>query len=461
VVTAWDQHTEQSLRTLQNALLREQIRGSIAPYSPLWRRRFAELTRNPNGLKSVEDLASVPAMGERDVSPIGDPVGMSALVLQAGEGGFVQPLSAPKGRGGSHSTFSRRDARRGALDPAARSATFVFSGVGFRYPIASTRNDVALVGRAGVRLWSVLGLTSDDVLLSAVQPGATTEHVALEYAALASGAPALCPGSDAASLTATARLVPPTVFAVPTATAPQILSGLSDLGTVRTLLLVGAPTDAERVAAAHAFSRAGGSSDTAILAVHAPAGARVLWGECQQSRGSTGLHTYPDLDLVQVIDPATGDASTTGGELVLTQLGLRGSALLRWRTGDLVSAVSSDPCPSCGRRVPRAEGLRRGALVTRFESGRAVDLRSVAKVLVGRDDVRDWRLVVGRRSRDGVRSIVIHFEATNPYDPATPIGVATDVRHVTGSLPTQLVASTRDELAALGSGPISPRILLD
>jgi phenylacetate-coenzyme A ligase PaaK-like adenylate-forming protein len=162
-----------------------------------------------------------------------------------------------------------------------------------------------------------------------------------------------------------------------------------------------------------------------------------------------------------VIDPATGDASTTAGELVLTQLGMRGSALLRWRTGDLVSAVTASPCPSCGRRVPRAEGLHRGALVTRFESGRAFDLRSVTRVLAARGDIRDWRLVVGRRNRDGVRSVVVHFEASNPYDPATPIGIATDVRHVTGSLPTQLVAATRDELTAVGRGPLSPRILLD
>jgi hypothetical protein len=111
--------------------------------------------------------------------------------------------------------------------------------------------------------------------------------------------------------------------------------------------------------------------------------------------------------------------------------------------------------------VPRIEGLRREALVTQFESGRPLDLRSVSAVLAGRHDVIDWRLVIGRRGRDGVRSAVIHFEAGDPEDPSTAIGVATDIRHVTGSLPTQLVAASREELAMIGGSALSPRILVD
>jgi len=46
--------------------------------------------------------------------------------------------------------------------------------------------------------------------------------------------------------------------------------------------------------------------------------------------------------LAEVIDPETGEALQTGdfGELVLTTLGRFGSPLLRYRTGDLVKAVS-------------------------------------------------------------------------------------------------------------------------
>jgi hypothetical protein len=261
-------------------------------------------------------------------------------------------------------------------------------------------------------------------------------------------------------LQAAIRLTPPTVLAVPTATAPRVLAELSDLVSVRTLLLVGAPTDLERIAAAHALSRAGGSSTTKILAVHAPTGTRVLWAECQQSGGTTGLHTYPDLEIVQTVDADSGAASAGGGELVVTQLGMRGSALLRWRTGDVVASIASGPCPSCGRVVPRVLGTRRGALVARFDSGRVLDLRSIAGVLSGRRDVLDWRLVVGRRSRDGGMGATVHYEALNPNDPSIVIGVASDIRQVTGTLPTQLVAADRFDLDGLPGEPLSSRILV-
>jgi hypothetical protein len=139
---------------------------------------------------------------------------------------------------------------------------------------------------------------------------------------------------------------------------------------------------------------------------------------------------------------------------------MRGSAMVRWRTGDIAAAVTSGQCPACGRSVPRLEVVQRGALVLEMDSGRVLDLRSVAGVLAGRRDIRDWRLVVARRSRDGALSTVVHFEAIDPSDASTVIGVATDVRNVTGSLPTQLVAASRQDLTALGGDPVSPRILV-
>lgn len=445
---------------MQDELLRAQIRHSIAPFSPFWRHRFTELGRKPTSFRSTSDLATLPPMGERDVSPTGDPARMASLVLQAGESGYALDAPGPEVRRAKGARLTNRDAYQRLVEADTRAISFVFSGLGFTYPIASARADLDLIARAGARLWQVLGLSRNDVLLSALQPGATTEHVALQYAAMAAGAPALFPGSDPADLMAAIRLAPPTVLAAPTSVAPQILAALSDLSSLRTLLLVGAPTDAERVAAAHGLSRAGAASDTAILAVHAPAGARVLWGECRASGGTTGLHTYPDLDIVQVIDADSGDPSPAGGELVLTQLGMRGSALLRWRTGDVVTAVTQGACPACGRGVPRILGMRRGALVTQLDTGRSLDLRSIAGVLSGRRDVRDWRVVVARRQRDGVLSATVHYEAINPDDASIVIGIAGDIRQVTGSLPTQLIAADRVELAHLVGSQLSPRILV-
>ncbi|HVT65245.1 MAG TPA: hypothetical protein VHD81_08825 [Mycobacteriales bacterium] len=461
MATAWYQHTPSSFASLQDQLVAAQVRDSVAPFSPLWRRRFQELNRRAATVRSVADLESIPAMGEREVSPTGDPAGMAALVLQAGEAGFALYASGPSLRRAMRLRVMRSNAYQRVVDADTRATSYVFSGYGMRYPIASTRADLDTIARAGARLWTVLGLTRNDVLLSGVEPAATTEHVALEYAAIGAGAPALFPGSRPEDLAAAARLAPPTVLALPTDSAVEVLDRLRGLSTLRTVLLVGAPTEAERAAATQAAHRTVGAGEVAVLAVHAPAGGRVLWGECRQSGGTTGLHTYPDLDVLQVVDPETGEHATGGGELVLTQVGMRGSALLRWRTGDVVSNVTSSACPGCHHVLARAEGLHRRALVSPVgDDGEVIDLRAVASALAGRQDLRDWRIVSGPRARGG-RRVVVRVVPNGGDNAGTVIGAAADIRALAGTLPTQIVLSDPYEIQSLPGIRHSERILAE
>jgi phenylacetate-coenzyme A ligase PaaK-like adenylate-forming protein len=446
------------LSKLQDRLVAFQVQHVIGPFSPFWKARLGELGRSASSFKTVSDLETLPAVGERDVSPDGSPAGMARLVVQATEGGFVLHAKGPTVRRALRLRVTRRDAYRKVVAHETRPTSFTWSGLGFRYPIASTRADLDALARAGARLWSVAGLTANDALLSAVPVGSTTEHLALSYAALAAGAPSLFPGSDPAALVAAARLAAPTVVAVPSRTAADTLRMLVDAGvsldTVMTVLLVGAPTEAQRVAVGEVVPGA------AVLGVHAPAGARVLWSECREGGPAAGFHTYPDLDLVQLVDPDSGEPATGGGEVVLTQLGLHGSALLRWRTGDLTAApVDVSKCPGCGRRVPRVTALRPAALVLVSDDGHALDLRAVTGALSGRTDLVDWRVAVGRRGRDGRTQVVVHLVPAGDAGDAA-VGAATDIRAVAGLLPTQLVAATAEDVAALSGEPLTPRVVL-
>jgi phenylacetate-CoA ligase len=80
--------------------------------------------------------------------------------------------------------------------------------------------------------------------------------------------------------------------------------------------------------------------------------------ECVANPG--GLHVLETEFVIEVINPATGEAVPPGteGELVATNLGRLGSPLLRYRTGDLV-CVDPEPCP-CGRTWARLLGGVRG-----------------------------------------------------------------------------------------------------
>lgn len=455
---AWDRRSPDATTKIQAAALRRQVADVIGPFSPFWRQRLRELGRPAEQVATPDGLAQLPAVGERDLCPDGDPAGAAALVVQAGERGWALHADGPRLRKALGRRLVARDAYRAVVEEDTRPTSFTWAGLALSWPVASTRSDLDVVARCGARLWQVLGLTRADVVVSALPLLPTAAAQALQLGALGAGSPLLAPGDQADAVAAALRLVPATVLALPTADAALRIDDLDEAGgrldTLRTVLLVGAPDEPERDVVREALHRAG-VDDCAVLAVHVPDGHRLAWGECRPSGGSTGLHTYPDLELLHVVDPETGEDGPPRGELVLSQLNLRGSALLRWRTGDVVQAVEAAACPACGRTVPRVTGLRRGALVptlTLRTGPAAVDLRSVAAALVGRADVDDWRVLVAPSARDGADQLLVHVTVPPGVDePDTAVAVAQAVRGTSGRLPTQVVlGDLPDDGAALG-----------
>lgn len=445
-MSAWDRRTPQQHAKVRDAALQRQLRDRVGPFSPFWRERFTALRMPAASIKSAADLAKLPAVGERDVCPTGDPAEAARLVLQADEAGFALHAFGPDLRKALVHRASGQDRYRREVEAEVRPTTFHFGGRAMRFPIASTRNDLDVVARAGSRAWAVLGLTTADVLVSAVPTAASLDHVFLSYAALAAGAPALFPGSDPDAVAGALRLVPATVLAVRPQEALDVLNDV-DTSSVKTVLLVGAPDAAlrEEVAAS--------APGATVLGLWAPEEHRVMWAQCRESAGSsTGWHTYPDIDYVELADPETGKPANGGGELVLTQLGLGGSALLRWRTGDVVAApIATDACPACGRTVPRVPAdvttsalhvettMRGGATTT-------LDLRAVAGALAGRPDLADWMVEVVPSGRDGATDLVV-LVAPSGDETDAAVGAYRDVRAVAGVTPSQVVVLTPEELA--------------
>jgi hypothetical protein len=445
---SWDRRSPQQQAKVRDAALRRQLRDAVGPFSPFWRERFAALRVPAAKIENAADLTQLPAVGERDVCPSGDPADAARLVLQADEAGFALHAYGPDLRKALVQRVSGEERYRRHVEADTRPTVFHFAGRGLRYPIASTRNDLDLVARAGARAWSVLGLTQADVLVSAVPVASSLDHFFLTYAALGAGAPALFPGADSQAVAEALRLVPATVLAVRPEEAVELLRGL-DLGGVRTVLLVGAADAATRENVAAAAGQA------TVLGLWGPDEGRVLWAQCRESAGAhAGWHTYPDLDYVELVDPETGKPAERRGEVTVTQLGFRGSALLRWRTGDQVDApIANDACPACGRTVPRvpadvkASHLHVRVSLRHSEGEESLDLRSVAGALSGRTDVRDWMVEVVPSPREHDSDLVVLVvPAGDETDVA--VGVYRDVRAVAGVTPSQVVVVTAAELAA-------------
>jgi hypothetical protein len=467
-MAAWDRRTPKQLAKLRESEVRRQVVDAVAPFSPWWKARLKTLGRSARSVGSLAGLSELAAVGERDVCPDGDPRGMAALVLQGSESGFALHAEGPVLRRALVSRLARPGSYRSIVEADTRPTSFVWAGLGLHYPLASTRSDLDLIARAGARLWQLLGLTRSDVVVSALPTLPTASTRALELAALGAGSPLLTPGDDVDAVAAALRLVPATTLAVPAVIAAQLIDDLDEAGaeldSLQTVLLVGGAYDDERAAVLDALRRVGAAADCVVLAVHVPDGHRLLWGECRESGGRAGLHTYPDLEVVQLVDPETGESASGDGpsEVVVTQLGFRGHALLRWRTADLAESIDETPCPSCGRTVPRLIGLRPGALVLPLDlraGSRSVDLRGVSAALVGRADVLDWRVVLGRSDRDDSHEVLVHVVPAATADPAeVAVAVARDVRAAAGLLPTQVVIATQDDLPSDGAA-LSPRVL--
>jgi phenylacetate-coenzyme A ligase PaaK-like adenylate-forming protein len=135
--------------------------------------------------------------------------------------------------------------------------------------------------------------------------------------------------------------------------------------------------------------------------------ARKCWAECP-GEAAGGFHTYPDFELIEIVDPDTGKPVGDGktGELVYTCLTGRGSSVIRYRTGDLiVGGLTHAPCPHCGRSVPRlASQIERVSNLKNFQlskvKGTLINLNVLKDELDSNPRVEEWQLVIKKRNDD-------------------------------------------------------------
>jgi hypothetical protein len=215
----WDRRSPSQLAKQREAAVRTQVVDAVAPFSPYWRARLKTLGRTATQSATVDGLSQLPAVGERDVCPDGDPAGAAALVLQAGESGFALHAQGPVLRGALARRLAKPGSYKAVVEADTRPTSFVWAGQALRFPVASTRSDLDLVARAGARLWQLLGLSSADVVVSGLPSLPTAAVQALQLGALGAGSPLLAPGDDVDDLGAALKLVPVTVLALPSATA--------------------------------------------------------------------------------------------------------------------------------------------------------------------------------------------------------------------------------------------------
>jgi phenylacetate-coenzyme A ligase PaaK-like adenylate-forming protein len=125
-----------------------------------------------------------------------------------------------------------------------------------------------------------------------------------------------------------------------------------------------------------------GSPNVQVIATYGFTEAKLAFTECPFTPGqpSPGYHLYPDMGIVEVVNPETGEPvpDGVGGEIVWTPLDARGTVVLRYRTGDHIEhGITWDSCPGCGRRLPRLLGR-----ISRVSDFRAMRFQKIKGTIV-------------------------------------------------------------------------------
>jgi phenylacetate-CoA ligase len=167
-----------------------------------------------------------------------------------------------------------------------------------------------------------------------------------------------------------------------------------------------------------------------VLATYGFTEAKLAWAECPfpHNHASGGYHLYPDLGIIEVIDPQSGQPLPPGqpGEIVYTPLDARGTVVLRYRTGDFIDGgLTYEPCPYCGRSLPRLVGnISRRSEIKEMNldklKGTLVDFNQLEHVLDEVPSIGAWQVELRKVDDDPLEmdELIFHVQKINGTDEA-------------------------------------------
>jgi phenylacetate-CoA ligase len=170
--------------------------------------------------------------------------------------------------------------------------------------------------------------------------------------------------------------------------------------------------------------------------------------ECEQKHG---MHLWEDHFLIEIINPATGEPVNNGepGELVLTTLTREAMPLLRYRTRDITSIITT-PCP-CGRthrRLNRITGRSDDMLIVR---GVNIYPQQIERVLMAQSEVGRNYLI----SLEGLDEMTIKVELAEAGFEGQVEQLVKLQSHLAEKLRTEILIKPQVQLLPPGTLPVS------
>ena len=422
----WDCLSADETRHLQGVKLRSYLTEHVVPFSPHYRELFAREGIDPREIRSIGDLAKIPFTSKRHL--VDDAVSGSRTrdfvlvpeetLLRKRPGTILRALL--HGPAAVKREFEHEYRPILLTSTTGRSTEPV--------PFLYSAHDLDILSITGRRMMEIC---DSDPAFRHFNLFPFAPHLAFwqaHHAGLGYGTFMLSSGGGKVMGTEgnvrfLEKIKPDALIGMPTflyhLLTIAVERGLS-VPNLRKIVLGGekVPQGTRRKLRALCAELGAGKGD--VMATYGFTEAKMAWPECPGHGMETppGYHLSPDLGIIEIIDPETGLVVGDGepGEIVFTPLDSRGSVVLRYRTGDRISGgLIHDPCPACGRSLPRLMGeISRVTDLKRLRLGKVkgtlVNFNELENLLDNLDRVGSWQIELTKRNNDplDVDEIVVH-----------------------------------------------------
>ncbi len=428
LTTQWQRLPKDVILRLQGEKLHRYLRDVVVPFSAYYRDMFQKHGLRPESIRSVEDLEQIPFTSKADLVNTPDSPQRSRDFVLIPDQQILARRPATIG----HALLHGRESVRRELEIEYRPI-FMTSTTGRSadpIPFLYTSYDIDRLSVAGKRVMEVCDAKRDYRLLN-MFPYAPhlafwiTHYASTEFGIFTVGTGGgKVMGTDG-NLRMIQKIKPDVLIGMPTFLYHVLTHAVEEgirCESLKRLVLGGEKAAEGMRRKLRNLAAKLGSPNVDVIATYGFTEAKMAWAECPFGVDDvpSGYHLYPDLGIVEVVDPKSGLAVPEGepGEIVFTPLDARGTVVLRYRTGDIIEGgLVYTPCPHCGRTVPRLMGkISRNSEVKSMQldkiKGTLVDFNQLEHVLDDAPNIGAWQLEIQKFNNDPMEldELVLHVQ---------------------------------------------------
>jgi phenylacetate-coenzyme A ligase PaaK-like adenylate-forming protein len=421
----WLSLDKNTLRAWQMLELRRYLGRTVLPFSKHYRALFKERRLRPGMLRDFSSLERIPFSSKEDLLK-----GARDFVLAPDErllkrrpANIVAALT--RGRESVREELEREFRPLMMTSTTGRSAEPA--------PFVYTAFDIRTLSVAGARVMRISGSRRDMRMLNMFPFAPHLAFWQTHYAGMEFGVFMVSSGGGKAlgtegNLRLMRKIDPDVLIGMPTFLYHVLRAAVDDgmrCPKLSKIVLGGEKAPFGMRRRLRALARELGAERVDVLPTYGFTEAKMAWTQCacEQPADASGYHLSPDFGIVEVIDPATGRQAPEGepGEVVWTPLAARGSVVLRYRTGDIVSGgIVYGKCPHCGRNMPRLMGdISRTSEMREMRleklKGTLVDFNRLEHVLDDCEGVATWQIEIRKANDDPLEldELILHVQKAN------------------------------------------------